>query len=146
MNGTREVVFFDTRYAFKKLDYRIGETYKFKLGAFAYCVEMLDNPKMKLTAEQAEDFAQRTGGEVKRYGNGKARPMSIDMRDMAACISRGGAHPDNCLANDGYPVKAVARIVRRPFFIRFRPTATLPVFPIIATTNPFQDFHLAKPR
>lgn len=96
MNGTREVVFFDTRYAFKKLDYRIGETYKFKLGAFAYCIEMLDNPKMKLTAEQAEDFAKRTGLEIKRYANGKARPMSIDMCDMVACISRGGAQPDNC--------------------------------------------------
>lgn len=96
LDGTREMVFFDTRYAARKLDYRIGETYRFRLAAFAYFVEMLDNPKMKLTAEQAEDLERKSGWKVKRDAKGNIKPMAIDMRDMVACVSRGGAQPDNC--------------------------------------------------
>ena len=96
LEGTREVVFFDTRYAAKKPDYRIGGTYKFKLAALAYFAELLDKPKMHLSAEEAEDFAQKTGWKVKRDANGKAKPMSINMADFVACVSRGGAQPDNC--------------------------------------------------
>ena len=95
-DGTRQVVFFDTRYAQKKLDYRIGETYRFKLAAFAYCIELLDKPKVRLSAEEAEDFAQKTGWKVKRDSEGKAKPMAIDMSNLVACVSRGGAQPDNC--------------------------------------------------
>ena len=96
LGGTREMVFFDTRYAAKKPDYRIGGTYKFKLAALAYFAELLDKPKMHLSAEEAENFAQKTGWNIKRDANGKAKPMSIRMDDLVACVSRGGAQPDNC--------------------------------------------------
>ena len=96
LESARQMVFFDTRYAAKKLDYRIGETYTFKLAVFAYFVEMLDSPKMKLTAEQTEEFERKAGWKARRDANGNVKPMTIDMRDLVACVSRRGAQPDNC--------------------------------------------------
>ncbi len=72
LDGSRPVAFYDTRYAAKKLDYRIGETFRFKLAALAYSVELLAKPKLRISAENA------------------------DTGDTVTCVSQGGAQPDNC--------------------------------------------------
>lgn len=95
LDGSREIIFYDTRYAMCKCFYKIGETYLFKLAGLAHCVEILKNTKEKLSPQATEMMCRQTGRPLKRDSEGNVIPMSIDTKNMVAFVSRGREYPDD---------------------------------------------------
>lgn len=62
LNGERDIAFFDTRYCLNKDNYRIGETYIFKLSAFVYNeAEILQDPIIKFEGKDAVEHLKMLG-------------------------------------------------------------------------------------
>ncbi len=89
------VAFFDTRYALHKNHYRIGETYSFRLAAFAYRVETVEQPSFQLEGKEALDWYQKTGLEPKLAEDGTVKPVVFDMSHLATCLQLSEAYPDD---------------------------------------------------
>ena len=95
LGGTREILFYDTRYALCKCFYKIGETYLFKLAGLAHCVEVLKNTKVQMSPEATEMYCKKVGKRIRHDADGNVVPMLMDIRDMVAFVSRGREYPDD---------------------------------------------------
>ena len=95
LGGTREIYFYDTRYALCKCYYKVGETYSFKLAGFAHCVEVLKNTKVQMSPEATEMYCKKVGKRIRHDADGNVVPMLMDIRDMVAFVSRGREYPDD---------------------------------------------------
>ena len=95
LDETREVIFYDTRYALFKTRYKVGETYPFRLAGFAHCAEILKSTKEKLSPRATEMLRRKMGEPIEKDAEGNVVPMTIDTKDMVAFVSRGGEYPDD---------------------------------------------------
>ena len=95
LGGTREIIFYDTRYALCKCFYKIGETYHFKLAGLAYRAEILKDTKVQMSPKATEMYCAQVGKRIKRDADGNVVPMSMETKDMVAFVSRGHECPDD---------------------------------------------------
>ena len=96
-DAKREVAFFDTRYVLNKDKYVIGETYKFRMAAFAYNVAIIpeEEREFRMEGEKAIDYQKRLGNEPEFDENGKVKPVIFRMDEMVAFFQQSRAYPDD---------------------------------------------------
>ena len=93
----RHIAFFDTRYALNKGRYRIGETYVFRLSAFAYSAEVVPEKEREIRFEgdAAVEQHRRFGEEPEYEGDGSVKPFVISTAEMVAFFQNSAAYPDD---------------------------------------------------
>lgn len=93
----RRIAFFDTRYAFRKGSYEIGKTYRFRLAAFAYSVDVVPEKEreFRLEGEAAAERRKVFGEEPKFEPDGSISPLVFRMDKMVAYFSESEAYPDD---------------------------------------------------
>lgn len=93
----RNVAFFDTRYALNKERYKIGDTYVFKMSAFAYGVEIVSEKdrEIRFEGESAVEHRRRFGEEPEYEEDGSVKPVVISMAEMVAFFQNSVAYPDD---------------------------------------------------
>lgn len=98
----RDIAFFDTRYPCSKHRYKLGETYRFQLAAFAYSARFLEeNEKiLRMVGKEAEDWYERVGKAINWQAEfdekGHLKPIEIRMDGMVAFFCGPKAYPDDC--------------------------------------------------
>ena len=96
-DAERAVAFFDTRYILNKERYVIGETYKFRMAAFAYDASVLpeEERKFRMEGEKAAECRKRMGKEPEFDENGNVKPLIFHMDEMVAFFQQSRAYPDD---------------------------------------------------
>lgn len=107
----RQIAFFDTRYALHKGTYRIGETYTFRLAAFAYNAEVVPKPEreFRMLGEEAAKRRAAMGQKPEFEKDGGVKPLIFRMDQMVAFFQSSAAYPDDAEFQSPVfkPVKAV---------------------------------------
>ena len=108
----RQIAFFDTRYALHKGTYRIGETYTFRLAAFAYNAQVVPKPEreFRMTGEEAARRRAAMGQKPEFEKDGSVKPLVFTMDQMVAFLQSSAAYPDD--AEFQSPVFAPVREVK----------------------------------
>ena len=102
LGEARDVAFFDTRYPLRKGFYKIGETYTFRLAAFAYSARFLDDKEkcLRMVGKEAEDWYERVGKamdwNVEFDEEGHIKPIEIRLDGAVAFFCGPVAYPDDC--------------------------------------------------
>lgn len=102
LGEARDVAFFDTRYPLHKDSYKIGETYTFRLAAFAYRARFLEEEEkcLRMVGKEAEDWYGRVGKvidwPVEYDEEGHIKPIEIRMDGMVGFFCGPVAYPDDC--------------------------------------------------
>lgn len=93
----RRIAFFDTRYALNKERYKIGETYVFRLSAFAYCAEVVPEKEreIRFEGEAAVEQRRRFGEKPEYEEDGSVKPVVISTAEMVAFFQNSEAYPDD---------------------------------------------------
>ena len=93
----RQIAFFDTRYALHKGTYRIGETYTFRLAAFAYNAEVVPRPEreFRMVGEEAAKRRAAMGQKPEFEKDGSVKPLVFRMDQMVAFFQSSAAYPDD---------------------------------------------------
>lgn len=93
----RPIAFFDTRYALYKGSYRVGETYTFRLAAFAYDAKVLSKSEreIRFVGAEAEKHRKVLGQEPEFEKDGSIKPLVIMMDEMVALLQSSNAYPDD---------------------------------------------------
>ena len=93
----RQIAFFDTRYALHKGTYRIGETYTFRLSAFAYNAEVVPKPEreFRMFGEEAAKRRAALGQKPEFEKDGSVKPLIFRMDQMVAFFQSSVAYPDD---------------------------------------------------
>lgn len=91
------IAFFDTRYARMKEAYRIGETYVFRLAAFAYGAEVVPEAEreFRIEGEAAAKRRMDLGQEPEFEADGSVKPLVFRMDRMVAFLRSSEAYPDD---------------------------------------------------
>ena len=115
----RQIAFFDTRYALHKGTYRIGETYTFRLSAFAYNAEVVPNParEFRMFGEEAAKRRAAMGQKPEFEKDGSVKPLIFRMDQMVAFFQSSAAYPDDaeCQSPVFKPVKSLT-MCDTPFY------------------------------
>lgn len=95
--AARQIAFFDTRYAFNKGRYEVGETYMFRLSAFAYNAQVVPEGEreFRLEGDKAVEHRKRCGMEQEYEKDGSPKPVVFRMEGMVACFPKWGPYPDD---------------------------------------------------
>jgi len=144
----RQVAFFDTRYALHKGDYRIGETYTFRLAAFAYNAEVVPKPEreFRMVGEEAAKRREVLGQTPEFEKDGSVKPLVFRMDQMVAFFQSSVAYPDD--AEFQSPIFSPVKVLTKwdtPFYrleIAIARDDSDVIVPLIAK----QSFFSAKPR
>jgi len=102
LGDARDVAFFDTRYPLRKGFYKIGETYTFRLAAFAYKARFLDDKEkcLRMVGREAEDWYERVGKAIEWHAEfdneGHIKPIEIRMDGAVGFFCGPAAYPDDC--------------------------------------------------
>ena len=93
----RQIAFFDTRYALHKGTYRIGETYTFRLSAFAYNAEVVPKPEreFRMLGEEAAKRRVAMGQKPEFEKDGSVKPLIFRIDEMVAFFQSSAAYPDD---------------------------------------------------
>ena len=93
----RHIAFFDTRYALNKGRYRIGETYVFRISAFAYSAEVVPEKEREIRFEgdAAVEQRRRFGEKPEYEEDGSVKPVVISTAEMVAFFQISAAYPDD---------------------------------------------------
>ena len=93
----RQIAFFDTRYALHKGTYRIGETYTFRLAAFAYNAKVVPKPEREfsMVGEEAAKRREALGQKPEFEKDGSVKPLVFRMDEMVAFFQSSAAYPDD---------------------------------------------------
>ena len=96
-DAERRVCFFDTRYVAHKGKYVVGNTYTFRLCAFAYRAEIVPESEreFRIEGESAVKRRKDLGEEQKYDANGNPEPLIFRMDKMVAYYSISEAYPDD---------------------------------------------------
>ena len=144
----RQIAFFDTRYALHKGNYRIGETYTFRLAAFAYNAQVVPKPEreFRMTGEEAAKRRAAMGQKPEFEKDGSVKPLVFRMDQMVAFFQSSAAYPDDAEFQSPVfkPVKALT-MCDTPFYrleIAIAREDSDVVVPLIAK----QSFFSVKPR
>lgn len=144
----RQIAFFDTRYALHKGNYRIGETYTFRLAAFAYNAQVVPKPEreFRMTGEEAAKRRAAMGQKPEFEKDGSVKPLVFSMDQMVAFFQSSAAYPDDAEFQSPVfkPVKALT-MCDTPFYrleIAIAREDSDVVVPLIAK----QSFFPVKPR
>ena len=88
--------FFDTDYYLHKDEYKIGESYTFKLGALASEAEVLpeEDRVMKFSVEQTINMANAEGSEIEYDEDGNVVPREWIMDQLVYCMNTVDEVPD----------------------------------------------------
>lgn len=88
--------FFDTDYYLHKDEYKIGESYTFKLGALASEAEVLpeEDHVMKFSVEQTINMANAEGSEIEYDEDGNVVPREWIMDQLVYCMNTVDEVPD----------------------------------------------------
>lgn len=115
----RQIAFFDTRYALHKGTYRIGETYTFRLAAFAYNAEVVPKPEreFRMVGEDAAQRREALGQKPEFEKDGSVKPLIFRMDQMVAFFQSSVAYPDDAEFQSPVfkPVKALT-MCGTPFY------------------------------
>lgn len=93
MDGQKDIAFFDTRYAQRKNAYKVGETYMFRLSAFAFYAEILEQRTFQFTGDDAVKHREKCGMEQEYDEKGMPTPVVFDMSELVAFIQISTAYP-----------------------------------------------------
>ena len=93
----RPISFFDTRYAFNKHRYQVGEVYTFKLAAFGYRAEVLTEAQRTFSfeGEKAVQFLERCGKTPELNDDGSVKPVIFHLDELVALFQSSVACPDD---------------------------------------------------
>ena len=95
--AAREIAFFDTRYALNKGRYEVGNTYVFRLAAFAYTAVVLPEKyrEFRFEGEKVVEHRKRCGQEQEYDENGNPKPVIFRIDEMVAYLPKWGPYPDD---------------------------------------------------
>ena len=102
LGEARDVAFFDTRYPLHKDSYKVGETYIFRLSAFAYSARFLEEKEkcLRMVGKEAEAWYERVGKTIDWHADfdeeGHIKPIEIRMDGMVGFFCGPVAYPDDC--------------------------------------------------
>jgi len=91
--GEYKIAFFDTRYAFNKDEYVLGETYYFRLAAMAFNAEVAQELTFQFEGEDAVLLRERLGDEQGYDEDGNPEPMVFDTSQLVAFFPPYEAYP-----------------------------------------------------
>ncbi len=96
-DAERSVAFFDTRYVLNKGRYKVGETYTFRLAAFAYCAEVVPEKdrEIRFEGDAAAEMRLKLGDEPEFEEDGSVKPVIFSTEDMVLLFQNSAAYPDD---------------------------------------------------